>query len=51
MASLQAEKAAVAEALESEEANDMKNEVGDFGKHRPDHVGPFKPEQGSILRL
>lgn len=45
MASLEAEKAAVAGALESEVENDIKNKVRDFREHRPDHMGPFKPEQ------
>lgn len=50
MASLEAEKAAVAETWESEEANDIKNKVGEVKKHRPDHMRPFKPEQGFRLR-
>lgn len=49
MANLEAEKAAVAKAWESEEANDIKNKVGDVKKHRPDHMRPFKPEQGFRL--
>lgn len=51
IARLETEKTAVAEVLESEEVNDIKNEdekkkkneVGDFRKHRPDHTEPFKP--------
>ena len=44
MARLEAERPAMPKAVESEQVNDIKNEVGDFRKHRPDHIGPLKPE-------